>query len=134
MTTRAKHTASLSASSEDSAENSTVKWSQERRLQFIDFRLRWEGRINRKDVTEFFKISVPQASADLALYQHLMPNNMRYDTSTRMYVANQHFNPRSAIAWMSGKRVAASRLRAGSGTDSMGGANERNAWSPFRMH
>lgn len=109
MTAKSKHTASLNGSAEDSIENSTVKWSQERRLQFIDFRLQWEGRINRKDVMEFFKISVPQASADLALYQNLMPDNMRYDTSTRMYVANQHFKPRSDT---SGARQYLSQLLA----------------------
>lgn len=109
MTTKAQRSISTSASSEDGAENSTVKWSQEQRLQFIDFRLQWEGRINRKDVTEFFKISVPQASADLALYQQLMPDNMRYDTSTRMYVANQDFKPRSDT---SGARQYLSQLLA----------------------
>lgn len=109
MTTNAKPTTSLRTSSENAAENSTVKWAQERRLQFIDFRLQWEGRINRKDVTEFFKISVPQASADLTLYQQLMPDNMRYDTSTRMYVANQHFKPRSDT---SGARQYLSQLLA----------------------
>lgn len=95
MTPRIPRTASPSAPSAEGSENPTVKWSQERRLQFIDFRLQWEGRINRKDVTEFFKISVPQASADLALYQQLVPDNMRYDTSTRMYVVSPSFKPRS---------------------------------------
>lgn len=109
MATKIQRTSSYSAPSKDGAENSTVKWSQERRLQFIDFRLQWEGRINRKDVTEFFKISVPQASADLALYQQLMPDNMRYDTSTRMYVANQDFKPRSDT---SGARQYLSQLLA----------------------
>jgi hypothetical protein len=94
MTKRTQRNAS-SAPPENGLQNSPVKWSQERRLQFIDFRLQWEGRINRKDVTEFFKISVPQASADLALYQHLMTDNIRYDTSTRVYVATPEFKPRS---------------------------------------
>ncbi len=107
--TRAKRTAGPRSQSNDDAENTTVKWSQERRLQFIDFRLQWEGRINRKHVTEFFKISVPQASADLALYQQLMPDNMRYDTSTRMYVAKQEFMPRSDT---SGARQYLSQLLA----------------------
>lgn len=109
MTSKTKRTVSPDASVEGSDANSTVKWSQERRLQFIDFRLQWERRINRKDLMEFFKISVPQASADLALYQNLMPGNMRYDTSTRMYVANQHFEPRSDI---SGARQYLSQLLA----------------------
>ncbi len=74
-------------------EGGTVKWSQERRLQFIDFRLQWEGRINRRDVTEFFKISVPQASADIARYTELAPKNLQYDTSSRTYVAAPEFRP-----------------------------------------
>lgn len=74
-------------------EATSVKWSQERRLQFIDFRLQWEGRINRKDVTEFFKISVPQASADIARYAELAPGNLQYDNSSRTYVAKADFKP-----------------------------------------
>ncbi|TPQ32037.1 helix-turn-helix transcriptional regulator [Cupriavidus pinatubonensis] len=77
----------------DGGESGSVKWSQERRLQFIDFRLQWEGRINRKDVTEFFKISVPQASADIARYVDLAPDNLRYDTSSRTYIATLQFKP-----------------------------------------
>lgn len=75
----------------EARETTSVKWSQERRLQFIDFRLQWEGRINRKDVTEFFKISVPQASADIACYAELAPDNLQYDTSSRTYVATPDF-------------------------------------------
>lgn len=70
-----------------------VRWSQERRLQFIDFRLQWEGRINRRDLTEFFKISVPQASADISRYSELAPQNVQYDTSSRTYVATPSFIP-----------------------------------------
>jgi len=70
-----------------------VKWSQERRLQFIDFRLQWGGRINRRDVTDFFKISVPQASADISRYAELAPGNLEYDTSSRTYVAKPGFDP-----------------------------------------
>jgi hypothetical protein len=77
----------------DRSEVSNIKWSQERRLQFIDFRLQWEGRINRKDVTGFFNISVPQASADIALYTELAPGNLEYDKSSRTYVASPSFNP-----------------------------------------
>ena len=73
---------------------SPVKWSQERRLQFIDFRLQWDGRINRRDVMDFFKISVPQASADIARYAELAPGNLEYDTSSRTYVATPAFTPR----------------------------------------
>jgi len=39
------------------------KWNLERRLQFIDFRLRWEGRLNRRDLIDYFAVSMPQASS-----------------------------------------------------------------------
>lgn len=69
------------------------RWGQERRLEFIDFRLYWEGRLNRSDLTGFFRISVPQASLDLAAYQDLAPNNMMYDRTQKAYVASPTFKP-----------------------------------------
>jgi hypothetical protein len=77
----------------EGGDSGQFKWSQERRLQFIDFRLQWERRINRRDVTEFFKISVPQASADISRYVDLAPGNLEYDTSSRTYVASPGFTP-----------------------------------------
>jgi hypothetical protein len=67
------------------------RWSQERRLEFIDFRLCWDGRLNRADLTEFFGISVPQASLDIARYEQLAPRNLVYDRSARVYVAGADF-------------------------------------------
>lgn len=78
---------------DEDADAGPVKWSQGRRLQFIDFRLQWGGRINRRDVTDFFKISVPQASADIARYAEVAPGNLDYDTSSRTYVATSAFAP-----------------------------------------
>ena len=69
----------------------TKRWSQDRRLEFIDFRLRWEGRLNRADLTKHFAISVPQASLDIARYLELAPANMAYDKSARVYVASTEF-------------------------------------------
>ena len=77
----------------EGSDSGPFRWSQERRLQFIDFRLQWERRINRKDVTEFFKISVPQASADISRYVDLAPGNLEYDTSSRTYIASIGFTP-----------------------------------------
>jgi len=68
-----------------------VNKSQERRLQFIDFRLRWEGRINRTDLTEFFGISIPQASLDIAKYSEIAPSNLVYDRSSKTYVSTPQF-------------------------------------------
>jgi peptidoglycan/xylan/chitin deacetylase (PgdA/CDA1 family) len=64
-----------------------------RRLQFIDFRLQWDGRLNRADLTGFFQISVPQASADISLYSELAPENLAYDRSSRSYLAAPGFVP-----------------------------------------
>ena len=69
----------------------TTKWSQDRRLEFIDFRLRWEGKLNRVDLTKHFAISVPQASLDIARYLELAPANMSYDKSARVYIASSSY-------------------------------------------
>lgn len=69
----------------------------EQRLEFIDFRLFWEGKINRSDIVNHFRISVPQASKDLSLYESLAPQNMDYDTSGKRYLASQSFSPRFFI-------------------------------------
>lgn len=70
-----------------------IRWGQERRLQFIDFRLRWEGRLNRADLTEHFGLSTPQASLDIARYTELAPQNLLYDRRSRTYVATEQFQP-----------------------------------------
>lgn len=70
-----------------------MKWGVERRLEFIEFRLFWEGGVNRADIMEMFDVSVPQASKDLTLYQERAPNNAIYDKSAKRYVASDHFQP-----------------------------------------
>jgi WYL domain len=70
-----------------------ARWSEEKRLEFIDFRLRWEGRFNRSDLTDFFGISVPQASIDIARYLQGAPGNATYDRAARAYVASDAFVP-----------------------------------------
>jgi len=64
------------------------------RLEFIEFRLYWEGRINRSDLSEVFGISTPQATIDLKRYQELAPGNMEYDLSRKAYVTGKRFRPR----------------------------------------
>jgi hypothetical protein len=71
----------------------TLKWGVERRLEFIEFRLFWEGGVNRSDIIEMFDVSVPQASKDLTLYQERAPHNALYDKSAKRYVAGEHFEP-----------------------------------------
>lgn len=77
----------------DPSQASKPRWGQARRLAFIDVRLQYEGRINRGDLMSYFDISMPQASADLKIYQSLAPDNMVYDPSARVYVAKAEFKP-----------------------------------------
>ncbi|MCB9959706.1 MAG: WYL domain-containing protein [Rhodospirillaceae bacterium] len=70
-----------------------LRWGVEQRLEFIEFRLFWEGGINRSDIRTYFGVSVPQASKDLRLYQELAPGNMAYDKSGKRYFAAPAFRP-----------------------------------------
>jgi hypothetical protein len=70
-----------------------ARWSVEQRLEFIDFRLYWEGRVNRSDLIDFFEVSVPQASADLTQYQEQAKGNAVYDKTRKAYVAGPKFRP-----------------------------------------
>ena len=70
-----------------------LKWGVERRLEFIEFRLFWEGGVNRSDLIDAFGVSVPQASKDLTHYQERAPLNAVYDKSARRYVAGPEFRP-----------------------------------------
>lgn len=70
-----------------------MRWGVEQRLEFIEFRLFWEGGVNRSDITSYFGVSVPQASNDLARYQELAPHNIVYDRSGKRYLAGKRFKP-----------------------------------------
>ncbi|MGR3379791.1 WYL domain-containing protein [Roseovarius indicus] len=67
-------------------DKSGLRWGVALRLEFIEFRLFWEGRVNRSDLMEQFGLSVNQASADLNRYIGFAPDNMVYDKSARTYV------------------------------------------------
>lgn len=70
-----------------------MRWSVGTRLEFIEFRLFWEGGVNRSDITRFFGVSVPQASKDLGQYQQLAPDNIVYDKSGKRYLKTDQFRP-----------------------------------------
>ncbi len=73
---------------------SELRWGVEQRLEFIEFRLFWEGHVNRSDLMEQFGISVNQASTDLNRYIGFAPDNMTYDKSARTYVRGSDFKAR----------------------------------------
>lgn len=74
-------------------EKGGLRWGVEQRLAFIETRLFWEGGVNRADIVATFDVSVPQASKDLSLYQEQAPNNVRYDSARKRYVATDGFAP-----------------------------------------
>jgi len=107
-----ERSAGLKKNKDDGREE--LRWGIERRLEFIDFRLFWEGRINRSDLTDQFGISTPQASADLARYQELAPTNLTYDSSLKCYLATHEF--RSAFDAEASDRYLAQLRSSASGT------------------
>jgi hypothetical protein len=70
-----------------------LRWGVERRLEFIEFRLFWEGHVNRGDLTDTFGVSANQASADLNRYLAMASGNMVYDKSARAYIRGANFDP-----------------------------------------
>jgi WYL domain len=68
-------------------------WGQYRRLEFIEFRLLWDGKINRGEVAEYFDISIQQASLDFARYMLFGKGNMVYDRREKVYRATKQFTP-----------------------------------------
>jgi len=76
-----------------SEEPKDLRWGVERRLEFIEFRLFWEGHLNRGDLIDVFGISVQQASTDLNRYLNLAPDNMLYDRSAKSYIRGPDFSP-----------------------------------------
>lgn len=74
-------------------EKADLRWGVERRLEFIEFRLFWEGHVNRGDLMDAFGVSVNQASTDLNRYIGMAPDNMIYDKSGRTYIRSSKFAP-----------------------------------------
>jgi hypothetical protein len=74
------------------SDKSELRWGVAQRLEFIEFRLFWEGRVNRSDLMEQFGLSVNQASADLNRYIGFAPDNMVYDKSARTYVRGADYS------------------------------------------
>lgn len=72
-------------------DKSELRWGVEQRLEFIEFRLFWEGHVNRSDLMDQFGVSVNQASTDLNRYIGFAPDNMVYDKSARTYVRGSDF-------------------------------------------
>ena len=76
----------------EKAKGRQLRWGVEQRLEFIEFRLFWEGHVNRGDLMDQFGISINQASSDLSRYAEYAPGNMLYDKSARTYVRGPDYS------------------------------------------
>lgn len=99
----------------------TKRWNVQRRLEFIDFRLYWEGRLNRHDLTDYFGISTPQATADIALYQEITGRNLEYSHKEKAYTVTPEFV--SALFQPNGQQYLSQLRLIGSQT-----ANREETW------
>ncbi|QWT22089.1 WYL domain-containing protein [Bacillus sp. NP157] len=78
----------------DDTPSTRSRWGQDRRLEFIESRLQYARQLNRADLMDFFNISAPKASKDLADYDDLAPGNMAYDARLKRYHPTPAFRPR----------------------------------------
>lgn len=63
------------------------------RLEWLENRIFWVGELNRSDLVTRFEISPQQASTDIKLYQQLVPENLGYDRSRKLYNKGEGFEP-----------------------------------------
>lgn len=61
------------------------------RMRFIDFLLEHYGTVRRTQLTDYFGISAPQASLDIAAYIESAPGNMIYDMKAKIYRRTPEF-------------------------------------------
>jgi hypothetical protein len=88
-----------------------LRWGTEKRLEFIDLRLFWDGVVNRQELAGVFGISLQQASADFARYLEMAPGNAVYNRSANGYVRSETFSPQ-LITPDSARQLAHLRLMA----------------------
>jgi len=69
------------------------RWTQNRRFEFIEWKLFWEGGLNRSDLESAFEISTPQASVDLRRYREIAGDNLEYDSTGRTFRPTPDMKP-----------------------------------------
>lgn len=80
---------------------------QRDRLAYIELRLRFIGEIRRQDLVSRFGIQAAAATRDIGLYKALGPENLDYDTKSKVYVFGDGFKPvfdfpaERVLAWLS---------------------------------
>src|SRR5262245_42748019 len=65
-----------------------------RRFEFIEWRIYWQGRINRYELAEKFEVSGAQASADMRAYEEAARGNIAYDRTEKAFKPTEGFKPK----------------------------------------
>lgn len=74
--------------------SSPTRFAPDARQRFLDGLLFWEGRVNRRDLIDAFRVSQPQAALDLKAYLSALPDGqVTYDTRQKRYEATSAFRP-----------------------------------------
>ena len=71
-----------------------MKKSQLERLEFLEKKLFWFGRVQRKEIQEQFEISPRVSTNDFAKYHELAPGNAIWDRPSYGYIAAEKFKPK----------------------------------------
>jgi hypothetical protein len=66
---------------------------QRDRLAFIELRLQFVGEIRRQDLITRFGVQAAAATRDIGLYKELAPNNLDYNTKSKIYTYRDSFKP-----------------------------------------
>ena len=67
--------------------------TQRDRLAFIELRLQFVGEMRRQDLTTRFGIQAAAATRDIGFYKELAPNNLNYNTKSKIYTYKDGFQP-----------------------------------------
>lgn len=64
------------------------------RLEYLEWRLFWEGRFNRADLMKQFDVSKPQVSVDLRKYKEIAESNLIYNPTKKHFTASSRMKPK----------------------------------------
>lgn len=74
------------------------KSAAQQRFQLIELLAYWEGRVNAKDLENYFNQSRQQSSSDINNYKQSAPDNLNYDLSQKAYLPTLAFVPKYITA------------------------------------
>ena len=66
-------------------------YATEQRLRLLEFLAIHYDSVARKQLTDYFNISAPQATRDFKLYKELAPDNLIFDNSAKKYKKSHNF-------------------------------------------